>query len=92
MQDENEHIAELERRAELELQKLGVAEELGWVIAALAAVVVYLKWGGWLLLVCILLGSYFLVTYPYRRRESAAEDAYHKASGTGKYYVSRKEP
>lgn len=92
MQDEHEDIAALERRAEIELQKLGVAEDLGWAIAALAAVVAYLKWGGWLLPVCVLIGSYYLATLPYRRRESAAEDAYNKASGTGKYYVSPTDP
>lgn len=92
MEDRNTLVAELERRAEIEVQRLGVAEDLGWVIAVLAALVVYLKWGGWLLPVFALLGSHFLVTYPYRRRESAAEDAYHKASGMGKYYAPPKDP
>ena len=92
MQNEHEHIAELERRAEVELQKLGIAEDLGWLIAALAAAVVYLKWGGWFFSVVVFFGSYYLVIYPYRRHESAAKDAYHKASGTGKYYTQPKNP
>lgn len=76
----------LEIQAEIALQKLGVAEELGWGIAALSAMVVYLKWGGWLWPAVAFIASYFLVTLRYRRSETAAADAYERASGTGKHF------
>lgn len=76
----------LEVKAEIALQKLGVAEELSWGIAGLSAIVIYLKWGGWLWPVVAFITIYFLVTLPYRRSEASATDAYERASGTGKYY------
>jgi hypothetical protein len=81
-----ENIEELEKHAEIEMEKLGVAEDLGWGVAWFAACAAYLKWESWWLAAAVVLGGYFLVTYPYRRRESTASDAYHRASGTGKYY------
>ena len=80
-------IEELERQAEIELARLGVAEDLAWWIALFAAVVAYIRWDSWLLALAIVFGGYFLVTYPYRKRESAAENAYHRAAGLGKYYL-----
>lgn len=80
------NLEELEKRAEIEMEKLGVAEELGWGVAIFAAISAYLKWhNGWLA-IGVLVGVYLLVTHPYRRRENAASDTYQHASGTGKYY------
>jgi len=87
VEDHDERVAELERRAEIEYEKLGVAEDLGWAIAAFAALAAYLKWPGWVLPIIIFIGTYYLVTYPYRRREEASTDAYQRASGTGKYFI-----
>lgn len=87
MQENDERLSDLERRADIELEKLGVAEDLGWAIAALAAAVTYFRWGGWMLPVLIFVGAYYLVTFSYRRREVAATNAYQRASRTGKYYV-----
>lgn len=80
------NIEELERRAEIELEKLGVAEDLGWGVALFAAFAAYLKWHSWWLAAAVVFGGYFLVTYHYRKRENAASDTYQRASGTGKYY------
>lgn len=88
---EDERLKELEHHADIEAAKLGVAEEIGWVVAILAAVVVHLKWGGWLFPALAFVGSYYLATYHYRRGDSAAEDAYHRAACIGKYYVHPKD-
>ena len=88
MQEEDEKVGELEHRADVEHGKLEVAEEFGWLVGILAAVIVYLKFGSWWLAALAVIGAYFLTTYPYRRRDRAAEDTYHRAAGLGKYYVS----
>lgn len=84
-------IEELEKSAEIELARLGVAEDLAWWIAIFAAVAAYSRWDSWLLALAIVFGGYFLITYPYRKRESAAEDAHHRAAGLGKYYQPPKD-
>lgn len=92
MRENDERLSDLKWRADVELEKLGVAEDLGWVIAALAAAVTYLKWGGWMLPILIFVGAYYLVTFSYRKREVAATDVYQRASGTGKYSVPAGKP
>jgi len=82
-------IEELEKRADIELARLGVAEDLAWWIAICAAIAAYLRWESWLLAIAIVIGGYFAITYPYRKRESAAEDAHHRVAGLGKYYQPR---
>lgn len=37
-------IEELEKNAEIELQKLGVAENLGWCLSGLTALSAHMKW------------------------------------------------
>jgi len=81
-----ENLEELGKRAEIEMGKLGVAEDLGWGVAIFAAISAYLKWNNGWLAFGALIGVYLLVTYPYRKREDAASDAYQRASETGKYY------
>lgn len=76
---------ELQRHSELADAKLGVAEELGWIIAILAGVSSYLKLQSWLAGVAVAAVAYFLVTYRYRQQAAAAEDAYFRAAGLGKY-------
>ncbi len=85
MQTENEELAELERRSEIESAKLGVAEDLGWGLAIFAALAVYLKWSAWYWAIAAFVATYYLATYPYRRREEAATDLYERAAKIGKY-------
>lgn len=85
MQTEDEKLAELERRSEIEWAKLGVAEDLGWGLATFAALAVYLKSGAWYWVIAAFVATYYLATYPYRRCEKAATDLYARASKTGKY-------
>jgi hypothetical protein len=80
------HAKELEKSAEIEMEKLGVAENLGWWASCFAAYATYLKWDSWWLALAVMLGVYFVITLPYRKREKIAEDEYHKACGLGKYY------
>jgi len=77
---------ELEKRAEIALAQLGVAEDLAWWIAVLAAIAVYLKWDNWVLAVLMVPAGYFAITHQYRTKEKAAEDAHHRAAGLGKHY------
>ena len=83
-------IEELEKRAEIEMACLGVAEHLGWWLAWFAAFTAYLSWDSWLIAGGVLVAIYVLATYPYRKREDAASDAYHRAAGLGKYYQPSK--
>ena len=83
---------ELERHSELADAKLGVAEELGWIIAILAGVSAYLKLQNWLAGVAIAAVAYFVATYRYRQQAATAEDAYFRAAGLGKYSRSLESP
>jgi hypothetical protein len=86
-----EPLTELERKAEIELQKLGVAEDFGWWLAGLAAFLAYLSWGSWLVSVTVFFSSYYIATYPYRRNERLATDTYHRVAGLGKYCRSNED-
>lgn len=83
-------IEELEKNAEIELQKLGVAENLGWCLSGLTALSAHMKWENWLLSILVFFSSYYIVTYPYRKKENDATDAYHRVAGIGKYYRAQK--
>lgn len=76
---------ELEDASKLADAELGVAEDLGWVIALLAACTAYLASGHWLLILGAGVIAYWLATTRYRRRAAAAEDAYFKVAKLGKY-------
>jgi hypothetical protein len=78
-------VEEFERKAEVELQKLGVAENFGWWLAGLAALSAYLKWGSWLASIAVFFSSYYIATYSYRRNDRLATDTYHRVAGLGKY-------
>lgn len=77
--------AELEKASKLADAELGVAEELGWVLAALAAGIVHIKVDNWWVTVAAFGIAYWLVTLRYRKRSAAAEDAYYRAAKLGKY-------
>jgi hypothetical protein len=77
--------SDLQRQSEVADAELGVAEELGWPLAILAGLVIYLKWDSWLVGVAIAIGAYVLAIYRYRRRAAKAEDRYFRAAGLGKY-------
>lgn len=71
------------READLQL---GVAEDLGWVIAMLAGVVLHLFFGHWLAFVPGAALGYLGATWSYRRRARAAEQAYYQAANLGPYF------
>lgn len=77
-------IADLEKRAEIAYAKLGVAEDLGWIIAILASCVVHMYWDNWLLTIASFIAAYTLAIYQYRKEEKAADDD-HKRE-VDKYY------
>ena len=72
-------IAELERRAEVELEKLGVAENLGLWLAAFVALSVYLKWEGWFSTGAAFVLAYAVATAPYKKRHASAKAAAESA-------------
>jgi uncharacterized membrane protein len=80
-------IDALERKSEIESKRLGVAEDLGWIIGLLSATIVHLKWDGWLYTVITLFVVFYFVTYSYRKKDDDATDAYHRAAGIAKYRV-----
>ena len=80
---------ELKHHSDVADAELGVAEELGWPLAILAGLVVYLKWDSLILAVPIALGAYILTIYRYRRRAAQAEDEYFRSAGLGKYAGNR---
>jgi hypothetical protein len=76
----------LEHASQLADARLGVAEELGWLTATLAATTAHLYWGSWPLSLSVFAATYYGVTFRYRRLSQRAEDAYNRAAGLGKYY------
>jgi hypothetical protein len=77
--------AELQTASELADAKLGVAEELSWPLAMLAAAAVHLAWGYWWVTVPLAAAAYYVATYKYRRESAIAEERYYKVAGLGKY-------
>jgi uncharacterized ion transporter superfamily protein YfcC len=80
---------ELEHLSALADAKLGVAEELVWIVVILVWVAVHLKWDNWLLAAAASVAAYFLVVNPYRRVAAKAEDAYFRQARLGKYAGTR---
>lgn len=77
-------IKALEHRSEVADARLDVAEDFGWAVAGLSALLAGVSWH-WLAGVVALLPVYFTITRPYRAEATRAEDAFHSAAGTGKY-------
>ena len=74
----------LEHQMEIADARLGVAEDMGFWLAILLAVLVYREWGSWLATIAVGVVGYFGATYEYRREDKLAEDAYVE--------VSKREP
>ncbi len=83
-------VSELEEASKIADAELGVAEELGWGLAGLAAIIVHIKVDNWWLTVASFGLAYWLITLRYRRRSAAAEDAYYRAAKLGKYVEPHK--
>lgn len=77
---------EFELRYHIALARLGVAEELRWVIAALAGILGQLYWHTWPASLGIAIFAFFAVTYPFSKEYDRALDAYERAAGIGKYW------
>ena len=84
-------VEELQHESELADARLGVAEELGWAIAFLAGLVVYLKWDTWMGGIATGVGAYWLATFQYRRAAAKSEDEYFREAKLGKYVAKRSE-
>jgi hypothetical protein len=76
---------ELQHRSEVADARLGVAEDLGWAIAAFGGIAAYLKWDSWLLSIAIAIAFYILAIFKYRKDAAKAEDAYYRVAKLGKY-------
>jgi len=71
--------------------KLGVAEQMRWPLAMLAAAATYGYAHSWLVAIGVWVVAYWLATYPYNKEYEVAWDQFEKATGTGKYYVPAKQ-
>lgn len=78
--------SEIELRCDIAGAKLGVAEELRWFVAGPFAFLFYLKYDSWIVAIVIGAVAFFLVTHWYEKEYDAANDAYERINGTGKYY------
>lgn len=76
---------DLQHHSELADARLGVAEELWWPLAMVAAAAAHLKWDNWFLTIAVVVAVYFFVTYRYRRAADKAEDEYFRDARLGKY-------
>ena len=76
---------ELKCQSDLADARLGVAEELWWPMAILAAIAIHMQWDNWLLTAASVIAVYFLVTHRYRRAADKAEDEYFRVAHLGKY-------
>ena len=83
--------AALEMRFQIAEAKLRVAEDLRWVIAQLAGLLVFFQWDSWLLAVGVVGAVIFIVPYWYSKAYDTAWDEFEKATGTGKYLHSKEE-
>lgn len=81
---------DLQQKSEIADAELGVAEELGWGVAAFAGLAAYLKWESWLFALIVSVLAYSLSIYRYRRKASMAEDLYFRSAGLGKYVRASK--
>ena len=75
----------LQHQSELADARMGVAENFGWSMSFLGAIVAQLMWENWVLTISIFIAIYFLITFKYRREAEKAEDAYYRIAGLGKY-------
>jgi uncharacterized membrane protein len=82
---------ELQHQSELANARLGVAEELWWPMAIVAAAAAHLKWDDWFLTIAVVVAAYFLVTYRYRRAADKAEDEYFRVARLGKHASPSRE-
>jgi hypothetical protein len=80
-------VDQLQKTSEIHANRLGVAEDLGWIVGLLSAVIVHEKWGGWLIPGVTIFVVFYFVTLSYRKKDDDARDAYHRAAGIAKYRV-----
>ena len=69
-------LEDAKERYDQALGALGAAEDVGWPLAGVSAILVYQQWHSWVGAIGVFLLSYFFATYRYRREEKAAELAY----------------
>jgi hypothetical protein len=85
---ESIEIIDLERKSEIADAELAVAEDIGWAAAGFAAMTAYLKWNSWIVTILVGVIIYVLAVFSYTRKCNQANDAYQRATKTGKYYLS----
>ena len=65
--------------------RLDVAEDVGWLAAALGALAAFFKWESWLLAIGAGIAIYLVATWRHSRERARAWDNYERATGTGKH-------
>ena len=79
---------ELETASRIASARLGVAEELRWLLAGFAVFGTY-PYTNWLIAIGIGMAVFWLVTHDYDKEYEAAWDTYEKATGKGKYFTPK---
>jgi hypothetical protein len=84
--DKLDALTRLNIESELANARLGVAEDLGWLLAIVAAIASHLAFHSWAITIGIGLATYYFCTLKFRRESATADDRYQHAAGLGKYY------
>jgi hypothetical protein len=81
-----EEAERLERLSEIADAKLGVAEDLRWIIAVLVAALVYERTDHSFIYAAVaFVAAFALTVYEFREAATKAEDAWLRATSLGKY-------
>ncbi len=80
-----------ERRLEIATAKLGVAEEYRFVVGAAAALLTHLIVANWWIAFAVFCVAFWFSAKSYDKEYEAANEAYERLSGTGKYYTGSKD-
>ncbi len=72
-------LEQLEHNADIALERLDVAEDLGWVVAILFAVIAHDYSDSFIASFVVFVLGYIAVTYRYRKDEKRHEEAFRAA-------------
>lgn len=91
MRNSNDPLVHLEVEHEIAAAKLGVAEDLAWFLA-IASGLLFGQTVHWAVGLVAFGAAFYYCTLPYRKQDSAAQDAYFRAAGIGAYSRAMSEP
>lgn len=78
-----------ERNLDIATAELAVVEKLRWWLAGSNGALAGQYWESWWIGVLVGVAVFFLVTHGFEKEYDKANDAYDRATGTGRYYVPK---